>query len=76
MTGLVKIHSQGECNSSIEIHQREGIFYPLPRRFRQKLHLGVDRVGISQVLVVVVTVYFVKFYYKIILKLLLVAAVD
>lgn len=76
MTGLVKIYSQGERNSSIEIHQREGIFYRLPRRFRQKLHLGVDRVGISQISVVVVTVYFVKFYYKIILKLLLVAAVG
>lgn len=76
MTGLVKIYSQGERNSSIEIHQREGIFYRLPRRFRQKLHLGVDRVGISQISVVVVTVYFVKFYYKILLKLLLVAAVG
>lgn len=76
MTGLVKIYSQGERNSSIEIHQREGIFYRFPRRFRQKLHLGVDRVGISQISVVVVTVYFVKFYYKIILKLLLVAAVG
>lgn len=57
MTGLVKIYSQGERNSSIEIHQREGIFYRLPRRFRQKLHLGVDRVGISQISVVVVTIF-------------------